>query len=436
MRKHKTSVSKPIVSVVLVAGIMAIIFALSIPEDQMQLGDPRLIKIASSLGVSEQKILDDAKEQLIINNFVGDDLFVFADYGFTIDEIEYSFDEIELVDVVVKPLSLTRTFTFDDGSTDVELIDSSTLDAVSLDFLAISNDVRPLTNGKVKFQLEIPVSKDIDLLHGEFTVGLNDKVIKSIFVDKTSISSSTTESDVTLLLFSEEFNIKQILSNLPDGDHTLEIRLDELYVIHDDNSREYSNPLEILYSVSLEKNSAKTIKKNEQGFFTKVFDFDVPITISANTQSTSVSVCLSGCRGGGCCQTYSESGTIPAPALGAVTITDVSTGEIVASKDAGGAGYCSSGFGRAVLSGGLTQCRTTAGGGGSLGFSAQRGESYLVTVSDPSASWTIDVPEDGGAFNYSCVDSKSRTQTGTSWGNYGTSRPIYSISSERVCGFP
>ncbi len=418
--KHKVIRISVLIAVVAIFGVM-------FGSQQNEISQSALTSASETFGISEQEILDNAQTRLVIQSFLDESP------DMVIDEIEYSFKEIDLVNVEVKTMELIRTFTFDDNSQDIKNISSGVLDSVSLDFLAVKDDSRPLTNGKIKFDLKVPITKEVSIIEGQFSVGLGDNVIKTIVINMDN--SDVVNGKITLL--SNEFQMNQILSNLPDGVHTLEVRLDKLFIVYEDFSREYSNPLSVIYSVDFEKSSAQTIKKNEQGHFTKTFDFDVPITVSANQQSASVQVCLSGCRGGGCCITYSQGGVIPAPALGLVTVTDISTGEVVASKPPMGAGYCTGqGFGYTVLSGSLTQCSSSSGGGGSLGFSAQRGESYRVTVSDPSASWVIDVPESGGAYNYSCVDARSATQTGTSYGNYGTSAGIYSISSVRSCNFP
>ena len=406
---------------VLAVGIIGMVFA-STPEE---INQSALEQASNQFDLSEQEILENAEQQIFIQSFVNDQP------DFIIDQVEYSIDEQQTPNVTVKTLDLTRTFTFDDGSTDVEEIDSSIVESVSLDFLAIKEDNRPLTNGKIKFDLEIPVTKDVSVSEGQFSIGLNDKVIKTIIVDL----SQSDVVDGKLQIFTTDFQIKQILSNLPDGIHTLEIRLDKMFVVYDDFSREFSNPSQIVYSVELEKNSAKTIKKNEQGHFTKTFDFDVPITVSANSQSVKTSICLSSCKGGGCCSTHSATGYIPAPAMGSVTITDVSTGEVVASKDATNAGGCKTrDYRLSSITGNQNVCTTVIGGGG-VGFNAQRGESYRIDVSDPKASWTIEVPESGGSFSYSCKTAVHKEATGYVYGNYGTSQISYNETTMRSCNF-
>lgn len=382
--------------ITLFAVLILSISSIPLPPDENQLQIQ-----ADFLNIEVEEMLDGATSQLVFTDAFD------SPPDLVIEEIEFRFDEQDLTEVQVKPLNLVRTITFDDGTEDTSTIPTVTLE--SLNFLAIAEDSRPLNNGKIKFSLEMPIdeTKTVRQIEGDFSIGLDDMVVKSIFT-KLKLSDIV---DNNAVLLSTELNLNTLLNSKSVGLHTLNVRLDKLFVIYEDESREYSNPNQELYTIQFEKNDQKTIKKDEHGQFVKVFDFDVPITVSANTQSVSVSVCLSKCWSGGCCQTYTYSvgaysgGIIPAPALGVVTITDISTGEVVASKPASGAGYCSGqGFGYPIISG-VTQCRAVSGGGGSLGFSAQRGESYRVTVSDPSASWVIDVPETGGAYNYSCVQN-------------------------------
>ena len=177
--------------------------------------------------------------------------------------------------------------------------------------------------------------------------------------------------------------------------------------------------------LNIEKSDTHSIIKNESGVLVKSFDFDVPLTISSNKQSVTSKMCLSMMRGGGCAYQHSSGSTIPAPAMGSVTITNIKSGEIVAQMDSVNKGSCTTDYRFNIFSNQAycSQNNYAVGGygGSSLGYLAQRGQSYEINISDPLTSWIIDIPITGGEYKYSCIADQG-TQQGSSTG--------------RTCNFP
>ena len=403
--------------------IIIVVFAISIPED---VNNERLQRGADVLGVSAEEIIRESEQQLIVQNIVAEE----PDY--VIDEVKFYVDEIPAVNVtsmtVARHLELERTITFDDGSIDRDVIKSAIFEIPKLDFVSIKDNSTPLSNGKINFKLYVNIDKEIQSAEGSFTIffGENRSIVKAI-------SPKLSQSDVIdkkLVIFSEDVDLKSLLSQRSEGVYQLELRLEKFFIIFKDNSREYVEPLNVLYSISIEKNLSKSIVKDETGNFIKIFDSDVPISVSANAQSVTGVFCNSYYRTGGCADTYSKTTYIPAPALGSVIITD-KNGIVVASKPPMGAGSCVQIQDRFVS--GASQCIGVTGGGGSLIFNAQRGQSYTISVSDPLRSWIVTVPEPGGSFSYSCIESKTSVRTGVTLSGI----EIYGIQSNgRVCNFP
>ena len=338
------------------------------------------------------------------------------------------FTESQVPEPITEPLSLFREFTFRDGTQDSTTIEAAQFQIVSLDFIAFPGDNRPLTNGTVSFELSVPIAKEISDVGGTYSILLNNEIIRSLSFD----GDNSDVIDGSVLLFAETFEINQLVVDLSPGTHTLKIRVDSTFVVYSDGTREFTSPNEIIYSVDFEKNDAKTIKRNEQGDLIKTFDFDVPITISSNAQEVRVVNCQYGFRLGSCQGNHYYDALIPGPALGRLTITDQSNNEVVASHEAQEQIDCTYSFLSRPHNANITRCgpddpRTSIG----IVFSAQRGESYRIDVSDPSASWVINVPETGGdSYEYSCIDKRELVE-------YGNSRPrTYNITSERVCNFP
>lgn len=426
-----------------------LLLPISIPFLSEPVSSEQLTEISNILDIPEQELLDSQSSSLIYNYVRIDNEpdflipIIIDGSDEVVNNVEVSLDVLELEQVVPLSLELIRTITFDDGTTDIENINAFELNTVTVplfDFVAINNDFRSIGNGKLELNVSVDIDNEIHQSQSKFIIKFDGKVIDTI--DKTYSNSDVKNGKLVIL--DKLINLKPLLATKGNGVYTVEVIMDKFFIINTDHSRDYAEAVETIYTFDIEKSDVKSIKKDEHGNLSKVFDSDATISVSANAQSVGVTICLNNYKGGGCANTYSDSGTIPAPALGSVTITDVSTGKVVASKPPMGAGYCgrdqygNTGFGYSTLSGALTQCgKGSAGGGGSLGFSAQRGESYRVTVSDPSASWVIDVPETGGAYNYSCVDAKSAVDTGQkSCSQHGGCRTIYSISSVRSCNFP
>lgn len=431
MKVKKSRIVVRVFTISLVLGVVGMIFALSTPES---IDQEQLKKASDVLGVSTEEVLANYNQQLIIQNIFDGK----PEPDFTIEEVDFYFDEQNIFkdnstnSFSAKELVLTRTLTYDDGTQNIDTIKPSFLNTVSLDFIAVKDDIRPIANGKINYQLSLDVTKEISIADGEFSIFFDQGNVKLIVKKLTNADVKNGK----LIIFDQTLELNNLIATSSPGLHKLELRLDKFFIIYADNSREYANPNQILHTVEFEKNLDKTIKKDEYGNYVKVFDFDVPITVSASAQSVKVSYCLSGCRGGGCCSSYSDTGVVPAPPLGAVSITDLSTNKIVAHAPASPGGSCYGSFGYTLLSGSLTSCRYSEGGS-SLAFNAQRGQSYRIDVTDPLKSWVINVPESGGAYHYSCITdaTKEDTQSQSCTQNGGCTT-IYSISSSRSCNFP
>ena len=379
--------------------------------------------------------------ELIVNNddivpvTIIDQIFESPDLTIPIDselppsilnEIQYSFEEENtLNDITINEYELFRTITFNDGSTD----EQSTFTQLQVfDFIALDNDVREINKGKISFKLTVPVQKPIRLAQAEFTFyyiesgeSKNIKTINHVFNTK----SQSDVTDNTLTMLDNEIQLSSFLSSSSLGIHEFKVTLDKLFIIYDDNSREYATPNETIYTVNIEKSDTHSIIKNESGVLVKSFDFDVPITISSNKQSVSSTMCLSMMRGGGCAYQHSSGSIIPAPAMGSVTITNIKSGEIVAQMDSVNKGSCTTDYRFNIFSNQAycSQNNYAVGGygGSSLGYLAQRGQSYEINISDPLTSWIIDIPITGGEYKYSCIADQG-TQQGSSTG--------------RTCNFP
>ena len=402
---------------------IATVFLLSIPEEPDY---AKIQRVSDIIGVSPEDIVNEAESQLLFQNIFPDEP------DFVIEDVKVFVDEIA-EPPKAKSFELERTFTFDDGTFQKDIVKASLLEQVNLsglDFVALKNDERSLSNGSINLKLTVKVDKEIERAEGEFVIffGSNKDIV-------STISLHLNHADVVdsnLLVFDRTIQLSNLLASKSEGIHTLELRLDELFIIYKDNSREFANPSQILYTIDFEKNIAKSIIKNEEGKNMKIFDFDVPITISANPQIVLSGFCNTYYKAGGCASSYSRETFIPAPALGSVTITD-KAGKIVAEKPAKSAGYCLINAGRYLY--GSSDCVSVepSAGGGSLSFNAQRGESYKITVSDPVKSWTVNVPESGGSFSFSCVESQGFVRTGLTLSGV----EIYSIVSYgRQCNFP
>lgn len=342
-----------------------------------------------------------------------------ATYTYKIEDIsqDYSFSEIFVFeeesivnDVSQREFILERTLTFDDGSTSTETVNTK---FNALDYISQSGVIKSIQNGKIGIKLVLPVDKIIEKGYGEFTVYVDDMYV-------TEIINGFSNVDSDLIVFEKEFTVGSLLNNKPVGTHTFNVRLNEFYLTYEDNTRLYATP-DTIYSIEFEKNDSQSIIKNESGNYQKAFDFDSPIIISANSNGYQELLCLSACRGGGCCSSYSVGVVVPPPAMGSVKIKNIETGEIVAQKEAVSKGVCLQNESRLIYPF-VSECKTSSSGS-SLIYNAQRGQSYEIAISDPNTSFIIKIPESGGSFNYSCVEKREKISK-------------YDISSYRSCNFP
>jgi hypothetical protein len=421
--KHSQS-SKFLIGIIVIV-VMVVYFSIPDAVDQSKLSQ------ASELtGLGEDVILANTVDTLFFEDILDQPDLV-------VEEIKFNFSEETVVDARVTELELVRTITFDDNTKDTQSTKPTTLDA--LDFIAVKDDLREIGNGEISFDIDVPVEKEIRLSQAEFTfyyIEDNDPEKKRIVKTSFSQLEEVDVNDGVIQILLQDVELNPLLVNSGVGFHTLELVLEKFFIIYEDNSREFVTPLQTIYSIEIEKSDSQTIKKDEAGNLVKSFDFDVPITISSNHQGVAADMCLSRCRGGGCCSHYFTSAIIPAPSMGAVTITNLETNKVVASSPAVKGVCTNTDYRFNSISANLSNCKAVSGGGG-LGFSAQRGQSYEIHVADPNKTWTINVPESGGSFTYSCIDSKTATPTGKiAYGNYGTSQQLFTIDGNRACNFP
>jgi hypothetical protein len=395
---------------------LAMILILTIGSMPVPIDSEQIKKNAELLGTTQEVVFNNAQSQSLLTSTEK------QEPTYSIGEVNYYVDEIKSPDIPSKKLQLERVITFDDGSQDTKLVQN---DLLKLDFISLKDDSRPIS--KLHLKITLPITREIDSSEGEFSVIFDGTVINF----QTPRKTNADVKDGLLTIYDQTIDLKQQLSTKPSGSYVLDFKLGKFFIIDADNSRQYANP-SLLYTITLVKSTSQSLVKNESGDFVKVFDFDVPITISANSQKVSGTMCLSACRGGGCCQSYTKETYIPSPAIGSMTITDLKTNKVVASSPAIPAGVCASSDSRysGGIYGGLSVCDSVTGGG-SLSFNAQRGQSYKITVSDPATSWIINVPESGGAYNYSCIDH--RTSIVKSVNIYGVEN--YGWTSERSCNF-
>lgn len=352
--------------------------------------DEDVLRIASDeLGIPEDELLENAERISFLDSFNEPD--------YTVNGIQIT-ETVEEVELVSKAMELTRTLTFNDGTTDEEIISSTSLVPIpSLNFITPTSELRPIGEGSVNFKIGMTIDEDKEVreIAGQFSILYNDVVVKTVPVN-------TIEKENPVLI-DTKVDIKPLMATSPDGVHDLEIQLDSLYIVYDDFSREYANPDEILYTLSFEKDSTQTLTLNEEGNFEKSFDFDVPINVYTKRTSFNGKYCYASyVGGGGCAISFTFVGAIPNPPMGSVTITDLKTGEIVAQSPPVSQGGCGANHSKVLV--GPSGCIRPTGGGG-LSFNAQRGESYQISVSDPARTWSVDIPEIGGSFSWSCSGS-------------------------------
>ena len=199
-----------------------------------------------------------------------------------LNEVQYSFEE-DIVDdeITVNNYEITTTITYNDGSV---INQSSFIDLQSLDFLTLNDSTKEFDNGKLSIKLSVPIDKQIRLAQSEFTVNYIDsnnnvKTIKNIFNTK---SQSDVKDDMIIFL-DDDVQFSSILNSSPLGINKLVVTLDKLFIVYNDNSREYANP-NTIYSATIEKSNSQSIIASETGNI-RVWDSDIPLTISTNTQS-------------------------------------------------------------------------------------------------------------------------------------------------------
>ena len=338
-----------------------------------------------------------------------------------------------------EPLQLYREFTFDDGtaSSDTKGVADFNLPA-ALDILAIEGfSGKTITNGTIKLELivPIPLNVDIDSIHGEFTV----------LMDTTTYDTSTFDGDNTdadnvgnVTVFSETYAANDLLYNRSYGPHALEIQVNSMYVDYADGIREYVTPQSNVYFLKLEKERS-TEQVTVQTEIDPIpernpYPQDGEISIFRNYQFVDINICSTDYNP--VCDTYPTTTIIPAPGLGVITITNVETGTVVATVPAVPATVCTEKFPFVKIP--ISTCVVVLdifeAPHSGLIYTAQRGESYRISISDPAKSWVITVPEtEKTSYQYSCIDQRTATEL-TTQNALGISE--YRIDSERVCNFP
>ena len=346
-------------------------------------------------------------------------------------------------------LELYREFTFDDGSVSKSTHPFKALDfkLSSLDILTLSHKSKTMNNGTIKYTLVVPVplNVDIDSIHGEFSMVVGDTVHDTVTFDGDN-SNVNNVGDV--YVFSKRYAVSDLLDSQPYGRHVVGMRVDSLYVDYADGIREYTASGKLVHSYFIEKErSAEDLILLEEidPVTSSTQPYDAEISIHRKYQNVSVKVCTTTQNGmmvpfgTGCSDgiAYETRAIIPAPGLGAVTITHVSTDTIVATVPAVSAPVCDIHY--TFLEIPITTCVVTTGVREELHsgliYTAQRGESYRIDITDPLKSWVIDVPLTGGksTYKYGCVDIRTATEL-DSLTVHGV--PEYHIDSVRHCNFP
>jgi hypothetical protein len=236
----------------LVVAIIAVIGFLSIPSE------PTNSIVFEIPNTNESKIVVGDVE-LIVNNddivpvTIIDQIFESPDITIPLsselplsilNEVQYSFEEDVIDDeITVNKYVLNTVLTYNDGS---ESIQSSFVDLQSLDFITLNDMTK-----------EVPINKQIRLAQSEFTVNYVDsnnnvKTLKNIFNTKTQ----SDVKDGMIVFLDDDIQFSSILNTSPTGINKLIISLDKLFIIYDDNSREYANPNK-LYSAIIEKSNAQ-----------------------------------------------------------------------------------------------------------------------------------------------------------------------------------
>jgi len=315
-----------------------------------------------------------------------------------LNEVQYSFEEDVIADkeIAVNKYELT-TITYNDGS---ESEQSNFVDLQALDFLTLDNEQKEFDKGKLSFKLSVPINEQIRLAQSEFTVNFIDsnnnvKTIKNIFNTKTQ----SDVKDGMIVFLDEDIQFESILNITPIGINKLTLTLDKLFIIYDDNSREYAIP-KTLYSSIIEKSDSLTIITTETGN-AKIWDSDLPLSISTSTQSVTAKTCVTSSSTG--CTKYFESYyKVASPQLGQITITNLDTNNEIVRTDVVSESSCIN----KLDSKEINLCKQV-GQGTKFTFMLQRDSSYNVKIGSPqNESFVINTPE-----NYKEYEFNSLTAT-------------------------
>ncbi len=318
-----------------------------------------------------------------------------------LNEVQYSFEE-DIIDdeITVNNYEITTTITYNDGSV---INQSSFIDLQSLDFLTLDGNTKEFDNGKISFKLSVPISKQIRLAQSEFTVSYIDsnnnvKTIKNIFNTK---SQSDVKDDMIIFL-DDDVQFSSILNSSPLGTNKLVVTLDKLFIVYNDNSREYANP-NTIYSATIEKSNSQSIITNETGNI-RVWDSDIPLTISTNTQSVTAETCVTGSATTGCTQYYQNYYKVASPKLGQITITNLDTNIEIVRTDVVSESSCIN-----KLDSEINLCEKV-GDGTKFTFMLQRDSSYKIEVGSPqNESFIINTPETDDTYNYTTLTTTTQT---------------------------
>ena len=316
-----------------------------------------------------------------------------------LNEVQYSFEEDVIADkeIAVNKYELTTSITYNDGS---ESEQSNFVDLQALDFLTLDNEQKEFDKGKLSFKLSVPINEQIRLAQSEFTVNFIDsnnnvKTIKNIFNKKTQ----SDVKDGMIVFLDEDIQFESILNITPIGINKLTLTLDKLFIIYDNNSREYASP-KTLYSSIIEKSDSLTIITTETGT-AKIWDSDLPLTISTSTQSVTAKTCVTSSSTG--CTKYFESYyKVASPQLGQITIVDLKTNNEIVRTDVVSESSCIN----KLDSKEINLCKQV-GQGTKFTFMLQRDSSYNVKIGSPqNESFVINTPE-----NYKEYEFNSLTAT-------------------------
>lgn len=352
-----------------------------------------------------------------------------------LNEIKYSITEPEPMENKINEYEVRVKVIYNDNSYDII---ENKKELQSLDFIAIRDELKEISNGKIELTLTVPIEKEIKISENIMTVyfdefscnqenpptELNSSIDCNTKLNPTNSKNARIAQEYATkypadvidnkLIYKIDVDLNPILKNAPNGIHSLIINLEKLFILYDDGTKEYANPYNTIYKTEIEISDSESIIKNN-GLPEKIYDSDVPITISTNKQSVQAIMCLSNYRGGGCASQYTTSSIIPAPALGYVKITNLETNEIVAEMNPTEAGRCNADYRYFPLGNQAFCAENSVTESRSLSYNAQRGQTYQINVSDPYSSWTIEIPMLGGEYHYSCVAEKG-TKSGTTVG--------------------